>query len=189
MDVKTKLNNFNSFKNYVNKSLEAQLTELNKKVLKKAIPKFAKKFDQKLANFYELSVDKFYEGYSPLIYDRRGSLYNLLVTNYDSLKRTYDIEFDPNKITYSSEASASHSRGEFGLYNTVFRGGFHGGAYHDGDYYWRTPHPDYYAWGRPAAYEELSVLEDFKSRLRKYETGKMKTDFNKIYLDTFRSLY
>lgn len=188
MASKNTLKNISAFEQICKKKVEEQIAELNKKAIEKALPKFVEKMDKELKNRYELSVDRFYESYNPQFYERRYSLYSLLQTDYDQSKKTYNLEFDPSKLQYTGADAASYSHGESGLYNTVFRGGFHGGAYHDGDFYWRKPYPYYTQWGRKAAYSELSILEDFKNRIHKYETGKMKTDFVNAYNSAFRSL-
>lgn len=188
MSNKSLSSQFSDFQKIVKKKIEKDLVELNKKTLEKTFPKFVKEIDKEVKNRYELSVDKFYQSYSPLYYHRRGSLYDLLVTNYDKLKLEYSWEFDPNKILYTGSNSASYSHGEDGLYSTVFRGGYHGGAYHNGSFYWRTPYPYFTHWGQPAAYEQISILEDFQNRIHKYETGKMKKDFKRIYTESLYSL-
>ena len=56
--------------------------------------------------------------------------------------------------------------GEDGLYNTVFRGGYHGGAASgqghpkNGVPMWRYPYPIYVTWGKEAA-QSVSPLSEF----------------------------
>lgn len=182
-------NQFSQFEKNIEKYIENEVIELNEKAIEKTFPKFIRSVDNKIKNMYEIAIDDFYKSYIPkFYYDRRGSLYDLLETKYDAGKQEYSYDFNPNKITYSHDSNKSYRDGEFGLYNTVFRAGYHGGAFHDGDMYWRTPYPYYTYWGRPAESEERSPLEVFKSRLDKYQNGKMKKDFLRIYTESLYSL-
>ena len=78
--------------------------------------------EQKLKKNYKRIIDVFYDAYTPSFYDRRGSLYNLLVIEKD--KNGIDVGFDPSKISRRDGYN-----GKDGLYTTVFLQGFHGGAY------------------------------------------------------------
>lgn len=136
-------------------------------VVKKAIDEAADEVSEELFDLYktkatetfEESMQKFYDAYSPKYYGRSYSLKNLLdITNAGDGYVTLD--FDPSKMSgYRSGYS-----GEDGLYDLVFRRGFHGGA-ESGSYkgsgfyahpnpgvpYWRKPYPSYKYWGSPAA--------------------------------------
>lgn len=187
-NLKSQFAQFAQFEKNIEKYVKDEIIELNNKAIEKTFPKFINSVDIQIKNMYESAIDKFYGSYNPEFYNRRGSLYDLLETKYDKATQEYSYDFNPNKITYSHRSAGSYSRGESGLYNTIFRGGYHGGAYHNGDIYWRTPYPYYKHWGRPAEYEELSPLEDFKNRLERYQNGKMQKDFLRIYTESLYSL-
>ena len=115
---------------------------------------------QRRKDIMEKVAEGFYKGYSPKYYARRGSLYNLMrVTRLGDDE--WEIDFDPSKMTYRNG-----SGGENGLYNTVFRNGYHGGAPSgpghpkNGVPMWRYPYPTYVNWGK-AATQSASPLSEF----------------------------
>lgn len=143
--------------------------------------------DEKLRQSYKETIVKFYAGYSPKFYHRSRSLYDLIQTKIgnDSLA----VDFDPSKMT----AYRSGYNGEDGLYDLVFREGWHGGAKH-GDYtrlhyghadgfwtvlftphpspgtpYYRTPYQVYTNWGEDAARSD-APLDVFKQKVAEYES-------------------
>lgn len=121
-----------------------------------------KKYPQKYYNTaYEVCdtvITKWYSSYSPIIYDRVGSLYDMFKVRINGTKLLVDI--DGEGLSGLSEY----------LYNLTFVEGYHGGAKSGTSYYrspqgtklmafphpqpgvpyWKTPIPEFYRWGRPA---------------------------------------
>lgn len=161
-----------------------------KKIEKKLIPvyekagkNFFKTVKNKLENMYESTIDEFYRDYTPDFYERRGSLYNLLdiMVSDDELSWS----FDPSKISYRNNRQGA----EDGLYDLVFRQGYHGGSKSDkngthpnlGVPYWRTPYPKFSQWGKQATKAETSPLERFKEKISIYENnGEYQDDFDTL---------
>lgn len=168
---------------------------------KEAIKVFFEVAETKIKKIYKSAIDFFYESYSPHFYDRSGSLYYLLQTkrNDDYLS----VWFDPSKISYRNGYSESSSSDGVtgGLYDLVFRRGWHGGAmvnnsmlypvgkengsfkaydgtYKDGRY---KPYEEIsYKWA-PAVRASISPLNDFRRRLKKYTDTEWQTDYDKIW--------
>ena len=144
--------------------------------------------EQHVKEIFEASVDLFYYSYSPEYYQRSFSLYNLLKTE---LGDDYlDIWFEPEAMTHFRSGYG----GEDGLYDQVFRKGWHGGADH-GDYYssyspgeedsgykiiinkhpspgipyYRTPLQYYRYWGKPAAIAATPPLDIYRNAVDEYQ--------------------
>lgn len=137
--------------------------------------------EDRVKTIFNETVQDFYGSYTPMYYDRNESLYDILETSADDT--SLSIGFDPGKMT----SFRSGYSGEDGLYDQVFRRGWHGGAGSGeghpapGKPYWRTPIPQFYNWGDEAPVAAVSPLEDFKRRLADYEDSQMQSDFNKIW--------
>ena len=101
--------------------------------------------------------------------------------------------------------------GEDGLYDQVFRKGWHGGAA-SGDYtfrgysfnksgwvvthtphpdtgtpYWRTPIPYYSQWGRKAEISDPSPLQDIKNKVAEYSVTSQQI-FNELLKQQFSNI-
>jgi hypothetical protein len=94
-------------------------------------------------------IDRFYEDYEPLIYDRHGDLYN-----------AFEVTFSNNKIKirYSDDLMiAEHRADNSYIFENSFIYGWHGGARsgpnhpNPGEAWWREPAPYYSNWRSPAA--------------------------------------
>ena len=70
--------------------------------------------------------------------------------------------------------------GEKGLYKTVFKEGWHGGAKHNGGMFYRTPIPYFKYWGKEATRSSMSPYEKFKERWYKYEDTTFESDLRRI---------
>ena len=138
--------------------------------------------ENKLNLLFELSIIKFYSSYTPLFYTpRRNSLYNLFhVKRGDSYLEYW---FDSSQIT-----SRDGYAGEDGLYTTVFKEGYHGGAKHDGEMLWRKPVPYYTSWGRSAERATISPYDMYITLKEDYEKHGFRTDFKNIWLDQLFSI-
>ena len=175
----------------VDKNLEEIMSNYEKTIIndikqkvEKETPKIEKKVldlvENKLTEFYKISVLEFYNSYTNPIYDRRGSLDNLFKTKRDGNILRY--WFEPSEIT-----SRTGYAGEDGLYTTVFKEGWHGGAMHDGVMRYRTPIPYYTYWGKPAV-QTLSPFEMFTALKEDYEKRAFRNDYKNIWISSLNNI-
>lgn len=137
--------------------------------------------ENKLTEFYKISVLQFYNNYPNPIYDRRGSLYNLFRTKRDG--NTLRYWFEPSEIS-----SRTGYTGEDGLYTTVFKEGWHGGAMHDGVMRYRTPVPYYTRWGKSAVQAPFSPYDMFIALKEDYEKRGFKKDYRNIWVSSLNNI-
>lgn len=131
----------------------------------KALDEMEKDLDQ----IYYRVVREFYADYSPIFYRRNESLYDLL-----EIENTGDYlnwGFDSDKATPFERGGGSD-----GLYEHVFRRGWHGGATGtDKNGYtvnvpsWRTPVPWYSRWGAVAKQAPRSPLDAWEQEVSAYK--------------------
>lgn len=175
----------------VDKNLEKIMSNYEKTIIdgikqkvEKETPKIEKKVldlvENKLTEFYTISVLEFYNSYPNPIYDRRGSLNNLFKTKRDGNVLRY--WFEPSEIT-----SRTGYAGEDGLYTTIFKEGWHGGAMHDGVMRYRTPIPYYTYWGKPAV-QTLSPFEMFTALKEDYEKRGFRNDYKNIWVSSLNNI-
>ena len=124
--------------------------------------------ESKYEELFHRAVWEFYGDYSPEIYTRNYSLYDVVEINVDVEGMTISYSGAPENATPFRKGGGT-------VFELSFMGGYHGGAA-SGDYtvmpqsdpddsgftvrhtphpspgtpYWRTPHPWYTDWGRPA---------------------------------------
>ena len=159
--------------NDIKQKVENETPKVEKKVLDLV--------ENKLTDFYKMSVMEFYNSYPDPIYNRREEgLYNLFKTKRDG-----------NMLRYWFEPSEFPSRtgytGENGLYKTVFKEGWHGGAMHDGVMRYRTPIPYYAYWGKPAV-QTLSPFEMFTALKEDYEKRGFRNDYKDIWVSSLNNI-
>lgn len=133
MSISTNGSIQSTVENYV-ESLQKRLNkelDKNRKKIKKELLKMAEK---KLRSFAEKSAIMFYTSYQPTFYTRRGSLYNIFQTQITD--KGLEYWFDPDVLTYRDGVSG----GEWGLYDTVWRKGYHGGANLKGKDKYKVPY-------------------------------------------------
>ncbi len=98
----------------------------------------------KAKEIIDMAVNEFYGAYGPIYYDRNGELgsfaYPQVIGGGQEFSFQLGAEFGDDY----------HRIGNQYIYNVVFRQGYHGGAKHNGGYYWRTPIPYFTYWGRRA---------------------------------------
>ncbi len=131
-------------------AISAQMQKDGPEVDGKAVRLLMKKIANELSNLFEGAIQGFYDDYAPRSYTRRGSLFNVPVIT--PLSDDIVIEFDPHQITMRNGSGE-----EDGLYTTVFKEGWHGGALKgpehpkpDGRHaYWRTGN-NFSTWGEEA---------------------------------------
>lgn len=133
--------------------------------------------ENKLNYFYKISVMEFYNSYHPEFYVRHDSLYNLFRTKREGNNLLY--WFEPSELS-----SRTGYAGEDGLYTSVFKNGWHGGAMHDGVMLYRT-----YAsgWGRPAV-QTMSPYDMFIALKEDYEKHGFRKDYKNIWVTSLNSI-
>ena len=164
------------YENYIEEATK-QLREHNQRIIEETAKDFFKLMDGKLRNIFETVITQFYSSYTPLYYKRRGSrgsLYKLLQTSYSDIH--WEGEFDPGEIVSRTGYNA-----ENGLYDVIFRQGWHGGAKHNGSYYWRKPIPIWTRWGREAEKATIAPLAMFQSLVKEYREKELQKDWDKLY--------
>lgn len=130
--------------------------------------------DVEMKRIFRDVIDEFYADYTPQPdgYERHQSLYNLFQTqHFTGENARLEFWFEPSEMT----PFRSGYDGEDGLYDQVFRKGWHGGAGSGPGHpspstpYWRTPHPYYTMWGREAAVANVSPLDRFYEKMHEAE--------------------
>ena len=124
--------------------------------------------DREMRQIYQSVIADFYADYTPAHYERSYSLYELFYTRMD-FGETPGMRygFDPVNMSHFRSGYG----GEDGLYDQVFRHGWHGGADkgpghpEHGTPYWRTPYPKFNQWGDPAEVADMSPLDAFNKRI------------------------
>lgn len=181
----------NFYKDYM-EQLQLKAKAAVKKAQEKTFEEYFEVADKKIRGIYKNTITDFYKDYYPHFYDRRGSLYDLIQTKYGT--DYLSISFDPSKISYRNGYS-----GEDGLYNTVFRQGWHGGAMIRGSMLYPVGK---YENGKPRAYDgtykpyedenykynwivanraSISPLNDFRNRIDEYQKNEYQKDYEKIW--------
>ncbi len=157
------------------------IDDLNKKIDKET-PKVENEVlelvENKLNEFFKISVMKFYNDYPNPIYERRDSLYNIFVTKRNGKK--LDFEFNPLALPPREGTDAKY--GTDFLYETIFKEGWHGGARHDGKMLYRKPVPYYRYWGKEAVKSHFSPYEMFIAIKEDYEKRGFKNDYKNIWV-------
>lgn len=197
-------NNQSSFYQSYIKKLQEKAKKAVKEAQEKSFSEYFNVAEKKIKTIYKDTITDFYNSYPNPFYDRRGSLYELIQT-----KKTNDylsMWFDPSKISYrNGYAESSSSPGvSGGLYDLVFRQGWHGGAmvhgsmlypigkYEDGkpraydgtykDGYYKPYEDENYKYSWTVANKAaISPLDDFKKRLDKYQKTEYQEDYEKIW--------
>jgi hypothetical protein len=195
------------------KNFDEYLKEKIKKRLMPTIKQTTNDFfevaSEKLTTAYNETIADFYNSYSPSFYERKGKnnsggLYDLLEIKTDKEKNTFTIGFDPSRLV-----SRTGYSGEDGLYNLVFRLGYHGGA-RFGDKYlipYRVPAKKYdganrpwddpligkkgqlfYAYWKAANRASVSPLNDFKEKFKDYEKNEAENDFYELWKRNFKNM-
>ncbi len=166
------------YNNYINSIKNKAKSEVKKAVSKTYQDLFVE-VEVDVKDIFEEAVDKFYDDYSPTVYDRNDSLYNLLQTERDVSGNSLSLWFEPEKMTTFRDGYD----GDDGLYDQVFRKGWHGGAEKEssGVPFWRKPPPYYTYWGRPAKIANTAPLKDIQDSVQEYQSGKMINKFSQIW--------
>lgn len=110
-----------------------------KESIDKALIQIMPDFENALELAYKECADEWYNARPPEVFE--GRTYALR----DEVFMVTDRGKDYLDIDYNSGAYVGG-----GSFDAIFKEGYHGGASHNGGYYWRKPHPYYRYWGRPA---------------------------------------
>ena len=137
--------------------------------------------EQDLRKIYHDTVSEFYADYSPVFYDRTESLYTLLELENTGSEMSWGFE--------SNNATAfERGGGSAGLYEHVFRQGWHGGATGtDSRGYtaripsWRTPYPYFTQWGNVAPQAPRSPLDAWTQEVEAYKTDVLPQRYGRLY--------
>lgn len=193
-------NSQNTFYQSYMKKLQEKAKEAVHEAQKKAFSEYFTVAEKKVKTIYSETIDDFYNSYPNPFYHRRGSLYDLIQT-----KKTDDylsIWFEPSLISYRNGYA-----GEYGLYDQIFRQGWHGGANIGGKMLvpWTAPsvvyNGMYSPWDSPKPWQQnpgtkhgweqaerapIAPLQDFKNRLNQYQKTEYQKDYDKIW-DKYKS--
>lgn len=188
-------NNQSSFYQSYIKKLQEKAKKAVKEAQEKSFSEYFNVAEKKIRTIYKDTITDFYNSYSNPFYDRRESLYELIQT-----KKTNDylsIWFEPSLISYRNGYA-----GENGLYDQVFRKGWHGGAdvKHRGRMLvpWSYPTLEYNGETSPwepeiwnsesilsgwklAEKAPISPLQDFKRRIDQYQKTEYQKDYENIW--------
>lgn len=193
-------NSQNTFYQSYMKKLQEKAKEAVHEAQKKAFSEYFTVAEKKIKTIYSETIDDFYNSYPNPFYHRRGSLYNLIQTKIadDYLS----IWFEPSLISYRNGYA-----GENGLYDQIFRQGWHGGAdvknrggmlvpwsYPTLEYNGNTSPWEPEIWNsksilsgwKPAKRAPIAPLQDFKNRLDQYQKTEYQKDYDKIW-DKYKS--
>ena len=136
--------------------------------------------ENKLTDFYKISVMEFYNDYSPIYYERRYSLYNLF--RIKRVGNTLRYWFEPSEIS-----SRTGYADEDGLYTTIFKDGWHGGAMHNGVMRYRTG-TNFSEWGKPAVRSQSSPYDMFIALKEDYENRGFRKDYKNIWVSSLNDI-
>ena len=178
------------YADYMNK-LKQKAVEAVRKAVAVTWQEFFVSVEVNMREIFNDVIQHFYDDYEPLHYIRDNSLYELLQTRLSPEGDSIAIWFEPSAMT----SFRSGYVGEDGLYDQVFRHGWHGGADHIASYkeakygvhpnpgvpYWRTPIPYYTHWGDPAKVASMAPLQEFRMRIAEYQRYAMISEFNRIW--------
>lgn len=177
---------------YVSK-LEEDQTKKTVKACNDAIEEFLLQFIKKMKVEYKKAIDNFYNGYDRKMYNPRGTLYKDSFFEIGVIGTAVYTEFHPEVFP----ARDGYTSEKDGIYVTVFKEGWHGGAnkyggmkypvgrfkkdetprYYDGEY---RPYDDVrYLW-TPATKASISPYNDFLNRWNYYQDYEFDDDLNKI---------
>lgn len=187
---------------YITRQVSAEAEKQNREILIKTLNDFMPIVKRRIQDLFNQTVTEFYDSYTPRgihPYERRRSLYNLIDISIHGSGENMSLEgdFDEGKILFRNARETSGDGAENGLYDQVFRHGWHGGAPRgdghpspsdDNDNatpYWRKTYPAYRHWHTQAAVASIPPLDRFYELLHEYENS----DANKDYLECYRRNY
>lgn len=173
--------NYSSYYEQYMAKLQRAAENAVREALKNTYQPLFKYTGDRMQELFQNVIEDFYNSYTPKYYGRNESLYNLLHVEVGGDGDYISVGFEPEKMT-------PMRHGGTGLYDQVFKKGWHGGADSGEGHpspdtpYWRTPFPDFSNWcENPAAIAAISPLDDFKRVIKEYESGEMVAEFNRLW--------
>lgn len=120
-----------------------------------------------IKDIFRDSIERFYDSYSPKYYSRNRSLFD--IAELERINGGFRANLDSSAVTPFRD-------GGDGVYELVFKKGWHGGAmgkadirkYAPSSMSWRTPYGYYTYWGDKATRADISPWEDFAKKAREY---------------------
>jgi len=142
--------------------------------------------EKRVKEIYRDAIQRFYDSYTPEIYSRNYSMFNMLKTDYDPN--------EPSLTTGLDDSAMTTTRSGGSLYEQVYEQGWHGGADRiapekevrwgthptPGTPYWRTPSPGYFHWGRKAERAPISPADDYDEAFEKLNEDEFAHKFEEI---------
>lgn len=175
------------YDDWINK-LQKKAADAVGAAIKEAYARYFILAEEKIKTIFYTAVDHFYSSqFQPNLYERRFSMKDVL--NTKTTKDSLSVSFDPSRMTYRSGYG-----GEDGLYDLVFREGWHGGAKSGaghpdvGTPRWRYPPPYYTFWDGQAEREEISPLQEIRRSWVDYEEHQMQGDFSGLLNDELKNM-
>lgn len=103
---------------------------------------YPKRYKEELEEIGRSVISEWYATYDPIYYDRQMGLRDAWKVTLEGTNYKVDFGADLMNTVY-------HQSIDF-IFENSFMSGYHGGSYYNGVPYWRTPYPQFTAWGRPA---------------------------------------
>lgn len=105
------------------------------KIYRNAIMSVVPKMVRQADLIVKTAIDSYYDSYEPHIYKRKESLYSVFQVELTSTG--FNLVFDGSNIHGDHRVNNDY------IYDVMFKKGYHGGAPHNGNYYWRFPSPQF----------------------------------------------
>ena len=118
----------------VAENAKRKLDDMNKK--------YPKRYKEELEEIGKSVISEWYATYDPIYYDRQMGLKHAWKVSLNGMDYRVDFGYELMDTNY-------HQNTEI-VFNNAFMNGYHGGSFNNGIPYWRTPYPEFTAWGRPA---------------------------------------
>ena len=106
-------------------------SKIYRNAMMSAMPKMIRQADL----IVKTAIDSYYDSYEPHIYQRQESLYSAF--QVELTHAGFDLVFDEGNMRGGHRISNEY------IYDVMFKKGYHGGAPHNGNYYWRYPSPQF----------------------------------------------
>lgn len=145
--------------------------------------KYPQLYKEELERVGECVVTDWYSRYDPIIYNRYGGLYKAFSVRLKGLN--YYVYFGASLMDDVYNQSTNW------IYKNSFIEGYHGGSRHNGIPYWRTPHPEYTDWGRPAIRSfspYYKMVNEMNKKIKEIDKLKQ-NEFDEVMKRVKRSIY
>ena len=165
--------------------MKKRVEQLNKVInrgIQKSLVDIGSAQEEEYRKIFNDSVKAFYDNYQPKKYKRKESMYNMLVIEKHKSGLLKSMGFDEKKMSghRPRQKNKGGDHNHDGLYTTVFKEGYHGGAKFGDQTVLRsgtvleTPHPDpgvphwragkgLRSWGQRAPQDDISPYNAIKN--------------------------